>query len=194
VVVLTVVLTLFLHSGCSSMSNTDKGVLTGGALGATAGGLIGGSHGKAAPGAFLGGALGAVAGGLTGNAIDKSEQRAEARAVAAASATAPAAQPALSLQDVVELTRSGSSDDVIINQVRLSGAVYQLRTEDLLYLQNNGVREPVIRELQATGYRQPRRVYTAVPVAQPVYVYPPPPPPVGVGFGFSYTGGRRRCW
>src|SRR5262245_45216888 len=59
-------------SGCQSMSNTDKGVLAGGGLGAATGALIGGSRGHAGTGAVAGGVLGAVAGGLTGAAIDNS--------------------------------------------------------------------------------------------------------------------------
>jgi uncharacterized protein YcfJ len=174
-------------AGCQSMSNTDKGVLTGGALGAGAGALIGGSRGRAGPGAVIGGALGAVAGGVTGAAIDNSERKQEARLAAAEAAR----RPALSLEEIVQLTRAGSTDEVIINQIRVSGSVYQLTGQDVLYLQNNGVRDPVIRELQATAYRPVRAVYTAVPV-QPVYVVQPaPPPPVGVGVGFAFGGGRR---
>jgi hypothetical protein len=41
--------------------------------------------------------------------------------------------------------------------------------------------------MQDTAYRTPRRVYTAAPVVQPVYVVEPPPPPA-VGFGIRYGG------
>jgi hypothetical protein len=165
--------------GSQHMNNTDKGLLTGAGLGAAAGALVGGQHGKAGAGALVGSALGAVAGGLTGAAVDNAEHKAEARA---------AARQVASLHDVVTLTQSGVSDDVIINQIRTGGVVYNLSAQDIVYLNNNGVREPVIRELQATAYRPPRHVYTAVPVAQPVYVVRPvpPPPPVGVGVGFTY--------
>ena len=152
--------------GCAN-TNTDRGLLAGGALGAVAGGLVGGQRGHAGAGALVGGALGAAAGGLTGAAIDNSERKTAARQVA---------QRALALQDIVSLTASGSSDEVIISQLRNSGCGYALRTEDVIYLQNNGVREPVIRYMQAMG-SHPVPVYTAV---QPVYVVQPPPP---VGFG-----------
>ena len=166
-------------AGCQSMSNTDKGVLAGAGLGSAAGTLVGGSRGHAGAGALIGGALGAVAGGLTGSAIDRSERKqAQAAAVAAQ-------QRALALQDVADLTANGSSDAVIINQIRTSGSVYHLSAQDVIWLQNSGVREPVIREMQATAYRAPRLVYAPAP---PVYVYPPPPPPVGVGVGFSFHG------
>jgi hypothetical protein len=178
------VLPVALGAGCQSMSNTDKGVLAGGGLGAAVGALAGGPR-HAGAGALIGGAAGAVAGGLTGAAIDNSEHKAEARAAAAAAA----ARPPLSLEEVVRLTAGGSSDTIIINQIRLSGSVYYLSAGDIEYLHNHGVREPVISEMQATAARVPRPVYAPVP--QPVYVYPAPPPPVGVGVGFSYVGGRR---
>ncbi len=171
-------------SGCESMSNTDKGVLTGGALGAGVGALAGGPR-HAGAGALIGAGVGAVAGALTGSAMDKSQKRAEERAAALRN-------PTLSLEDVARLTGSGASDDVIINQIRTTGSVYYgLSAEQIIWLQSNGVREPVIREMQATVTR-PRSVYTAVPV-QPVYVVDPypPPPPVGVGVGVTYVGGRR---
>jgi hypothetical protein len=172
--------------GCQSMSNTDKGLLTGGALGATAGGLIGAVTRHPVAGAAIGAGLGAAAGGLTGAAIDNSERKAEARAAAAAAAAAPPVPP-LSLKDVVDLTASGASDTVIVNQIRVTGSIYYLSAQDILYLQNSGVREPVISEMQATAYRVPRRIYSPAPVVQPVYVYPPPPPPPPIGLGVGFT-------
>jgi hypothetical protein len=172
--------------GCQSMSNTEGGALAGGALGAASGALIGGRR-NAGVGALAGGLIGATAGAITGNAIDKSEARAKQEAAAIAAARA---NPPLSLQDIVTLTANGSSDEVIINQIRTTGSVYQLTAQDIVWLQNNGVRNAVITEMQATAYRPRRAVYTAVPVTQPVYVVPPPPPSVGVGV--TYVGGRWR--
>lgn len=178
---------LALCCGCSSMNNTDKGVLAGGALGAGAGALIGSACHNTAVGALAGGVLGAAAGGLTGNAIDKSEAKTQAQ-IAAANAPPP-----LTVQNVVELTQQHISDGVIISQIRTTGSVYHLQPQDLEYMKANGVSDPVIYEMQATAYRAPRQVYTQVPVGyQAVYVAPPPPPPpVGVGIGFGYVGGRR---
>ncbi|MFO0927294.1 MAG: glycine zipper domain-containing protein [Gemmataceae bacterium] len=165
--------------GCQSMNNTDRGVLTGGALGAIGGAAIGSMAGRPGAGAAIGAGLGAVAGGANGAAIDNAERRMQAREQAVA------ARQQLALQDVVALTASGSSDDVIVTQIRQSGSVYRLSAQDIVWLQNQGVREPVIREMQATAYRPVRHVYTAVPVA-PVYVVPPPP--VGVGVGVTFRG------
>jgi hypothetical protein len=182
---------LALGSGCQNMSNTDKGILGGGAIGAGTGALIGSATHHAGAGALIGGAVGALAGGLTGNAIDNEHRQQEAARQAAARR-----QPAPRLDEIVTMTQKGISDAVIIDQVRLSGAVYQLRPEDITYLSDNGVREPVIRELQATSYRPvPRRVvYGPAPAVSEVVIVepPPPPPPVGLGVGFSYTSVGRR--
>jgi len=174
--------------GCSSMNNTDKGVLTGAGLGAGAGALIGAATHHAALGALAGGALGGVAGGLTGNAIDKSEAKTQAQ-IAAANAPPP-----FTIQNVVELTQQHTSDAIIISQIRTTGSVYYLQPQDIEYLKANGVSDVVVMEMQATANRLPRRVYTAAPVYgqavyQPVYVAPPPPP-VGIGIGVGYVGHR----
>ena len=57
---------LVLGGGCQSMSNTDRGTLAGGGIGAATGALIGSATHHAGAGALLGGAVGAIAGGLTG--------------------------------------------------------------------------------------------------------------------------------
>jgi hypothetical protein len=172
---------LLAGSGCQTATGT--GAAAGGAIGAGVGGLL--SH--CPGGAVLGGLIGAGAGALGGSIVDDNrERKAEQAAVAAAAAATP---PPLSLQQVVQLTQNGTSDGIIIDQIRASGAIYRLRAEDILYLQNNGVREPVIHEMQLTTYRGPRRVvYSAAP--PPVYVVEPAPPVVGVGFGYGYYGRR----
>src|SRR5262245_52381017 len=119
-----------LSGGCS---HTDQGVVGGGMFGALMGALIGGPR-HAAAGAAIGGVTGAVAGGALGAAEDRAEKR-EAAAIAASR------QPPLSLQDVISLTASGVGDDVIIGQIRSSGAVYHLTAQDLMTLTNSGVRQ-----------------------------------------------------
>ncbi len=152
--------------GCSSMSNTDQGILGGGAIGAGTGALIGAG-------------VGAVTGGLIGNAEDKREQKTQ-EAIAAAQA-----QQQIGLTDIVQMAQQHISDPVIISQIRSSHSLYQLSAQDTIWLKQNGVSDAVITEMMATA-RYPRRVYTAAPVyGEPVYVVEPPPPvAVGVGVGF----------
>ena len=69
VIILLVVAALFL-GGCSGMSNTQQRVLSGGAIGASSGALIGWAAGCPACGAAIGGG----AGMLGGYAYDRYEQ------------------------------------------------------------------------------------------------------------------------
>lgn len=171
-----------LAPGCQSLSPTENGALAGTGLGAASGAIIGSAVGRAGPGAIIGGALGMLGGALTGAGIESAERRQAARLAAV-----QAARPPLSMQEVVQLTQSGMSDGVIVEQIRTSGSVYRLSAADLLYLQNSGVREPVIKEMQDTVYRSPRRIYSPVAattiVEQPVYVVDPVVAPVGFGWG-----------
>jgi osmotically inducible lipoprotein OsmB len=63
VIILLVVAALFL-GGCSGMSNTQQRVLSGGAIGASSGALIGWAAGSPAAGAAIGGGAGMLGGFL----------------------------------------------------------------------------------------------------------------------------------
>jgi outer membrane protein OmpA-like peptidoglycan-associated protein len=58
-------------TGCSSLTNTQKGAGIGAGAGAGIGAIIGNKAGNTAVGAVIGGALGGVAGGLIGKKMDK---------------------------------------------------------------------------------------------------------------------------
>jgi hypothetical protein len=165
-------------TGCSSMSNTDAGILGGGAIGAGTGAIVGHALGNTGAGALVGAGVGALTGGLIGNSEDKAEARAEARAIAAANARA------LGITDVAQMTRSGVSESVIISQIRTTPAAFHLSGTDVIWLKEQGVSDNVVREMQLTATRYP----SPVPVYRPVYVVDPPPVAVGVGFGYG------RCW
>jgi hypothetical protein len=74
------------------------------------------------------------------------------------------------LQEVVKLTQAKMSDDVILQYVKNSGASYNLSADDILYLNTQGVSQPVISALLAS------KGTTSVPVAVP----PPSPAPIAV--------------
>jgi hypothetical protein len=162
------------------MSNTEQGAAAGGLIGAGTGALIGSVTHHAGAGALIGAGVGALAGGLTGHAVDESEKRqAELAAV-----NAPPPQRPLGLTDVVQLAQSHVSDEVIINQIRMTGSLFQLSANDTIWLKQQGVSDVIVTEMLASANRVPRSVY----VAEPVYV---DPPPISVGVGFGYYGGRR---
>jgi hypothetical protein len=181
-----IALLMIVSSGCSTMSHTDKGVLTGGALGGIGGALVGSAVGRPGAGAAIGAGLGAVAGGVTGSAVDRAEARAD-RADARAAATAAANQrPPLALHEIVAMTRNGVSDTIIINEIRQSGSTYRLTPDDIIWLKQQGVGDAVVAEMQR------RPVYAApVTYVRPRYVVIEEPPPVSVGFSYGWGGCRR---
>jgi uncharacterized protein YcfJ len=169
-------LALITTAGCSSMNHTERGALTGGAVGGILGTGIGAATGHPGVGAALGAGTGARAGGLIGHHEDRVEQRAQA---------AWAARQ-MTVTNVVEMAQSHVSDDIIINQIHSTGSAFQLSSQDVIYLRQQGVSERVIGAMQAS--RGPvlingRYVH---PAGNVVIVEPPPPPPIRVGLGFGY--------
>jgi hypothetical protein len=159
---------LLVTSGCSSMNHTERGAVAGGVLGGLAGTAIGAMSGNAGAGAAIGAGSGAILGGLAGNAEDRQDRR----------AAAWAARNALSLNDVVQMSQRHIGDDLIINQIRTSSTAFNLSSQDVIYLRDQGVSDRVIGAMQA------HRVVR--PVGNVVIVDPPPPPPVSFGFGVGY--------
>ena len=124
--------------GCETMGEKSKtGAVTGGLLGATAGGIIGHQTGHGWQGALIGGATGAVAGGLIGNEMDKN-----------AAKTNP---NHLSLVRIAEMGSQGVPSDVIIDEIRMTNSQYQLTTETMNYLRENGVGDRVIDYMLSTS-------------------------------------------
>jgi hypothetical protein len=170
-------------TGCAT--NTETGALAGAGVGGVTGAVIGSAVRRPGVGAAIGAGVGALTGAAIGNAEDKREAREDARAVAAAQARA------LGLTDVAQMAQQNTPDDIIINQIRLSPTVFNLSATDIQWLRENRVSDAVIREMQMTAMRVPRRVYVDGAVYQPApVVVVEEPPPVAVGFGFGY----RRRW
>ena len=98
----------------------------------------------------------------------------------AANAQIPPADLPPGVQDVVKLTKAGINEDVILAQVKNSGATYNLTTDQLIYLSKSGVSQNVIKALIQSA---PAPVPTAAtpPSGPPPTDIPPPPssPPPG---------------
>jgi hypothetical protein len=174
--------------GCSTMNNTDKGVVGGGILGGLGGLAVGAATGNPGAGAAIGAGLGAVAGGATGAMVDNAERRTDEK-IAQATATQVAMPAGPSLVEIVEMSQKGHPDSIIINHIRNSGAAYNLTIQDIDYLRSRGVSEAVVVELQT------RPVRPVVVRPAPVVVHEPPPvvlierrPPPGIYFR------QRGCW
>ncbi len=173
-----VLLPLSLISGCSTMNNTEQGVLGGAAVGGFLGTLLGVATGRPLQGAAIGAGIGGAVGGVHGAAEDRRERR-DAQWVAAAVQNSQN-----ELMEVAKMARGGVSDPLIIQHVRNSGAIFNLSSEQILWLKQQGVSEVVIQEMEYCSSM--RRVRPAYVVAQPAPVVvveqaPPPPPGIYVG-------------
>ena len=73
--IITALTSAIILSNCAAPAgpNTQRGIATGGLLGAAAGGIIGHQSGRALEGAAIGAAAGGTAGGLYGNARDQEQ-------------------------------------------------------------------------------------------------------------------------
>jgi hypothetical protein len=186
---------LLLSCGCSTMNNTETGALAGGGIGALFGGLLGAACHAPLAGAAIGAGTGALIGGAAGASEDRHEQRVQDAVIAQNAAAQQQAQDAAArapkLTDIVELTKRGVGDSVIINQIRAAyPAVYQLNTDDISYLKGNGVSDAVIAELQMSAQRVPPPGTTVIYQPRSYYYDSPPPPAAGVVF----VGGGYRRW
>ncbi len=163
--------------GCASLNNTENGALAGGGAGALIGGLIGHDHGHTGTGAAVGGLIGAGTGALIGKSADNDEKRAKE---AAAAASAPQRGP-LSIEEIATMAKAGTSDQLIINQIRTTGSRYNLTPDWIIWLQQNSVSPAVITEMQNTAYRPVRVVREPYYYGPgPVYVAPAP----AISFGY----------
>jgi len=127
--------------GCESMGPKAKtGALVGGAVGATAGGIIGHQSGHGWEGAGIGAALGAIGGGLIGNSKDK-----------AAATVEPSNINQISVLNIVEMVSKEIPDDVIISEIQRTKSVYHLTAETVTYLKKNKVSDRLIDYMKTTG-------------------------------------------
>ena len=157
-----------MNPNVSAQVGKQRGATLGGLAGAVAGGLIGDNNGEAGAGAAIGGLVGAVAGGVLGDAADKENAiRSQQFYYQQQQQELARVQSAVTMQDVVSMTRSGLSDQLILNQVRQRGFAHQLHVSDIIALHQQGVSEPVISALQTA----PQGGQT---VARPVVVQPAP--------------------
>ncbi len=174
---------LLLLAGCQSGAGT--GALAGAGAGALAGNLLSkGGHGNKTANTVLGGIGGAVVGGLIGDSVDNSKKRREAEASARATAQQNAAR-APTVDDIITEASTGTSELVMVNQIRTSGVAYQLTSQDISRMSTSGVPQSVINEMLLTA-NQPRPVY--VPRQQVVVIEEAPPVSGGVIIGGTFGG------
>lgn len=159
--------------------NTATGALVGGASGATIGALA--DRRNPGAGALIGGAAGLITGGLIGHAADEQNQaRAQYYAPPPAYPAPPPAQP-LAIADVKSMSKSGVSDDTIINQINNTHTIYHLDANAIIDLSQAGVSQRVISVMINTANSTATQ---APPALQSETVAPAPGP------GYSWVAGE----
>lgn len=149
----------FSQIGCANSPNRAvEGSVIGGLLGAGAGAIIGNQgHDRdegRTRGALIGGAIGAIGGALAGSQMQKQPAAGSQQAESGSIQTAQSANQVqlnpnqLSLPQIADLAKQNVHEDVIIDRIRLTNSKYQLTQSDVDYLQQNGVSQKVIMEMQ----------------------------------------------
>lgn len=192
--------------------------LTGGLLGAGGGALVGSAFGGKSGGnrgenALIGAGVGLLGGAILGNAADRADERqvAAGNAVAyqanqqvaaqnsvIATQNAQLAAQAVTSQDLVEMSRAGLSEEVMINTIRSRGSRIDTSPMSLVFLKQSGVSDRVVMAAQSAS---PAPTFAAAPLAMPpvainappqvivapapVY-YAPPPPVIRVYGGYPH--------
>lgn len=201
-----------LTSTALAQQNTRDGAVIGGTAGAVIGGIIGHQNDETPEGAIIGGLVGAVAGGLAGKAKDQQmarERYYQNQLYQQQQQLNQISQPCLAVGDVVSMSRSGLSDQVIINYLNTNGVERQLNVSEIISLHQQGVSENVISAMQrapignqvarqqaSAAYQPAPQQPTTVIVREQYQVMPPPtviyrvPPPAPVIY-WQYGGGHR---
>jgi outer membrane lipoprotein SlyB len=199
--ILTAALSSTLLTGCvnpnGSPDNTGTGALSGAAIGAFSGAVIGGPRNGGA-GALIGAAAGAIAGGLFGHAADQ-QQEAELRAQAPQTYVRIQQGQPLSAADVKAMTKAGVSEDVIISQIISTHTAFHLSATDIIDLHDAGVTTKVVNFMINTQNSpgQPADATTIVsqePPLPPVETMTPAPSPDYVWVGGEWIWNGRWVW
>ena len=161
-----------LLAGCYAPNHTAAGMGNGAGIGALAGVIIGHQSGHTGTGALIGAATGAFAGGLIGNAEDAREERDAALYHAQ---LVEQNRNMMTNYDLVRMTQSGISDDVIIGTMHSRGGRFDLSPDAMISLKSSGVSDRVLLAVQQNGAAPPP------PIVDPPHMVVVPPPPVGVG-------------
>jgi hypothetical protein len=95
----------------------------------------------------------------------------------------------MSLSDVVRMSQKGISQEIILRQMELTNAIFNLTVDDIIELHDQGVADQIIRAMQerresAVVNLQTNRRRTSRP-SLPGVIYVPSPPPVIVEPGVS---------
>jgi hypothetical protein len=135
--------------GCES--NAGTGAIVGGVGGAAVGGLIGSnSHARAGEGALIGAAAGAIGGALIGHSMDKNDEKAKRKEDEKQYRDAQPQVSRVSTSDVIDWSRNGTKEDVIVDRIQRSGATF-VSSADEKQMKAAGVSDRVIGAMKSSG-------------------------------------------
>ncbi|MCM8770414.1 MAG: YMGG-like glycine zipper-containing protein [Candidatus Omnitrophica bacterium] len=130
-------------AGCASgKSRAVEGAVIGGLVGATAGGIVGHQSHHGLEGAGIGAAAGALTGALVGSQIP-------AQSSPTPQQTQDINPNQITIQNIIEMTKQGINDAVIIDRIQLTNSRFNLTPQDIQNLKNQGVSDTVIAAMQA---------------------------------------------
>ena len=110
-------------------------------------------------------------------------------------ALTPSTASAVSVQEIIGLSRSGVSDEVILTLIERDNTIFTIDPDQLVALKRQGVSQAVVLAMLRSGRQQPAAPpQTADAAAAPNGVFPSAPDTVVVGHGpdrpnTSYQGG-----
>jgi outer membrane lipoprotein SlyB len=129
----------------SCATNAWTGVLAGSAIGAGAGGLTAGRNG-----ALIGAAASAITGGIIGAVLDMQDRKVMEKSSPRTVDRMDRGDP-LTLNDIIKLSQSGISDDMIVRYIKDTASTYNLSQAQIRRLQDAGVSQLVIDEMVDSG-------------------------------------------
>jgi hypothetical protein len=146
-------------------NDTATGTVAGGAFGAVTGAILGGKKDRG-EGALIGAGVGAITGNLLGRSKDRAdERRAATGAAVVGQMNQQAAALAVTNYDLLQMTRAGVSEDVIISTMQSRGVQLDLSPQALISLKQSGISDRVVLAAQEMNRRGP---YLAAPGPVPV--------------------------
>ena len=178
--------------GCPAMgTNANRGGATGGLLGAATGAALADENPLA--GALVGGTIGAMAGSAIGDSIDADIEHQQVVMLEESQRRSNA----VTVVDVLSMSNSGVSPDVIVDHIKSHGSASHISTDDIIHMTQAKVDARVIKAMQTHYSHAPvaaRRLPSRTTHVEHHYVTPPAPfyyrrpvpYPRGVGWGFSF--------
>lgn len=168
-----------------SQQRAQNGATVGGVAGAVIGGIIGHQNDETPEGALIGGAVGAIAGGLLGRGQENELQRQRYYQQQAYYQqqqqnyvqTQAVVNSGVSSNDVVNMSRSGVSESIIISHLQAKGVQRHLEVSEIIALHQQGVSDTLIAAIQsaplATQLVNRSTATRQTVVQQPVIVHEP---------------------